>query len=425
MQNSARIEGLWWTPDNPSQRLFGSLDCEVGAESSLRLVVPNCLGQVAEFPPESTKIIYGEAAAGNRVTLLGAICVKAHRFGPESLASSTYSIHRILHGDHLPTSDSILANTLTYEINHLAGWMQYLDLFKGCFRSDNAETSYKKPPLVRFRVGSNIQAEIATAHSVGLETEKATISASTTLRLSCSEGFTVSQTAKFAQIFADLLHFATMRDVRPTRIQAFRDGYGVEINGKIVRHPLAIITPFLRPKEEPEVLSGAFTFTYPDIADRTQEVFDNWFRMRTMFEEALTCYFSVHRNSLPYPLALLSMAQALEAYHGVETGTIEHRKFPLEKRIRELVDRHATVLFGLVDCPESFAKKVSDTRNYFTHHNPESLERGGTSDPAEVNRLTDDLRSLFQVCVLSDLGISAGRFKGRLRSAKPRFVACP
>jgi hypothetical protein len=54
------------------------------------------------------------------------------------------------------------------------------------------------------------------------------------------------------------------------------------------------------------------------------------------------------------------------------------------------------------------------TRNHYTHHNPKWKATGKVAERAELVRLNEKLRLLFQMCVLTDLQIPDDRFP-RLR----------
>jgi hypothetical protein len=75
---------------------------------------------------------------------------------------------------------------------------------------------------------------------------------------------------------------------------------------------------------------------------------------------------------------------------------------------------HASSLSGLVANRDAFAAEVAKTRNYYTHHNPDDLATGAVAKRAELVRMNEKLRLVFQMCVLTDLGIPADRFN-RLR----------
>ncbi len=107
-------------------------------------------------------------------------------------------------------------------------------------------------------------------------------------------------------------------------------------------------------------------------------------------------------------MAHLSLAQALEAYHGIKFRS--HRDRGLRAKISESATTHAVNLRGLVTDLDGFAAEVGKTRNHYTHHNPADLALGGVAERADLVRMNEKLKLLFQMCVLSDLGIPAGRF---------------
>jgi hypothetical protein len=71
-------------------------------------------------------------------------------------------------------------------------------------------------------------------------------------------------------------------------------------------------------------------------------------------------------------------------------------------------------LKGLVDNVTDFAEAVRDNRHYYTHHNPEDLKAGRVVKGSKLIRLNEKLKLIFQMCVLTEMGIHTDRFQ-RLR----------
>lgn len=166
---------------------------------------------------------------------------------------------------------------------------------------------------------------------------------------------------------------------------------------------------------EPECeipISHYWIFRFEDVRGDFADFIGEWLKYVQKFAEPLNCYSSTIYHSLTGELAHLSLTQALEAYHGIQFSS--HHKHEFKAKIEELCSLHADSLKGLVDDIPDFSERVLCTRNYYTHHNPKWLLTGKVAKKAELVRLNEKLRLLFQMCVLTDLKIPADRFS-RLR----------
>jgi hypothetical protein len=104
----------------------------------------------------------------------------------------------------------------------------------------------------------------------------------------------------------------------------------------------------------------------------------------------------------------LGLAQALESYHRIANA--QEREFLL-KRAREIFEDHsevANIYFKFAD-RDTFATKVKDTRNYFSHWS-ENLKDKAVKDK-ELHLLTKDLQLLLELCIMTQLGFDIDRIR--------------
>jgi hypothetical protein len=167
--------------------------------------------------------------------------------------------------------------------------------------------------------------------------------------------------------------------------------------------------------------SPRWLFHYKDVRQRFAELFRMWLDYADRFDEALGCYAATVYHSLPETMKHLSLTQALEAYHGVKFQS--HNTLGFKTKIEELANAHAASLRGLVDDIPAFAAEVKLTRDYYTHHNPEKLETGKVAVQDKLFRMNEKLRLLFQMCVLTDIGVPSDRFDRLRRQLATTFVS--
>jgi hypothetical protein len=90
--------------------------------------------------------------------------------------------------------------------------------------------------------------------------------------------------------------------------------------------------------------------------------------------------------------------------------------------LREIFDRHPqSVAFIIGDKKKDrkgFIHKVWATRNYLTHYDEGLKEQ--TLRGQELYRVTRQLRSLIEICLLHEIGMKDGDIKKRLTRKPPR-----
>jgi hypothetical protein len=161
-----------------------------------------------------------------------------------------------------------------------------------------------------------------------------------------------------------------------------------------------------------EFLAERWMFQFKDVQANFGEFMAMWLEYLKKFDEALGCYYTMIYHRLPHGVAHLCLTQALDAYHGIKYVSHEERGFA--DKVRELIGAHEDSLRGIVDDATDFATTVLHNRNYYTHHNPRWKQEGRIVSGSSLYRLNEKLRLIFQMCVLTDIGIPPDRF-GRLR----------
>jgi hypothetical protein len=193
---------------------------------------------------------------------------------------------------------------------------------------------------------------------------------------------------------------------------AYKNSHGYQVGDRGIDQDIEICGSVLREPTSELPISDFWVFRFEDVAGNFAEFMRRWLEYTERFHEALDCYSCTIYNPLTDVLHHLSLTQALEAYHGVKFAS--HHEQDFKAKIEELATNHAASLGRLVDNPAEFAERVLCTRNYYTHHNPKWLKTGKVAEKAELCRMSEKLKLLFQMCVLADIGIPTDRFS-RLR----------
>jgi hypothetical protein len=191
-------------------------------------------------------------------------------------------------------------------------------------------------------------------------------------------------------------------------------------------------------------------FVLSDIADRFQLCLRNWFRKEERLRATLGFYLAaVYEPRLYLEHTFLGLTVAFEVYHanrfgGSKAAKAERRRrasavlariprtdpdyfwaqqrltaggeLSLTERLEDIFRRHHAVLGQLSsgDLPG----RVGDTRNYLVHH-PADLE-GHAAQGVELQRITESLKLILQVCLLYELGFSTDWLRSFVRE-RTRF----
>jgi hypothetical protein len=195
-------------------------------------------------------------------------------------------------------------------------------------------------------------------------------------------------------------------------VTGYKDGHGYTVGETWLDQDIEIVSSILsEPKSEPRFPEN-WLFQFTNLRGDFATFVGSWLKYTEDYAESLGCYSSTVYHSLTSELAHLSITQALEAYHGVKFSS--HHKQDFQTKVRQLTMPHLSSLYGLIENIDDFAERVLCTRNYLTHHNPRWLKTGKVAQRAELIRLNEKLRLIYQMCVLTDLGIPSQRF-GLLR----------
>lgn len=183
-------------------------------------------------------------------------------------------------------------------------------------------------------------------------------------------------------------------------------------------------------------------FRYSDVEDNLEKYLNTWFDKREELKPLFDLYFGLVYNSNIYlHLQLLTLTQALEAYHRrmyggqyvseeeyqaisksmkeaipgnvendfrqkLKTSLKYQNEYSLIKRLKlilkEVLSPYSEIVEGLVGNVDQFSSQVKDTRNYLTHYSQELEDESITNYQNQI-QLTQKLKILVQLCLLREL----------------------
>lgn len=185
---------------------------------------------------------------------------------------------------------------------------------------------------------------------------------------------------------------------------------------------------------------------FEEISIELPSILKKWFDYQDRFDSMLNLYFATEFNrSLYINHQFLFLAQALETYHNDNdkfiTSILNKSEFKkkrqrifkavesdgtalakadkewlaeklhhanqktLADRLDDILNQYPKDIAKFIKNRADFAEKVRHTRNFYTHFDKDLERKGKTAKGNELVLLTEQMRTLLQVCVFRDIGI--------------------
>lgn len=403
------IHGLWWLPTNPSERWIGTLSLTPDRSPRLDLSVPKGF---FSLPLQNTPVpvIQGCDECGRPITLLAPHFPSSH--GGAALTQLSFSGGYAILGIELAGASAFVVNSLSFRIQHLYEWAGISGFQKNEHLLHDLRIHYIRPEDQVFAIDSDLSVEFRAAYSLKNGFREKRIEEDLIVGFQSKEGINLSRLKELLGAFRYLLHFAVLNKAFPMKITAEKDNHGYTVGDQYISHEIEIWHSGIRERVESESAPDRWVFRFSDLQSRFSDFFKNWLKFLRDFQEAAGCYSTTIYHSLTAEVQFLCLTQALEAYHGIKNAS--HQRTNFRTKIRELAILYGSHLSGLVSNIEDFVDIVRDNRNYYTHHNPAGLTSGRVLGGSDLLRLNEKLKLIFQMCVLTEIGIPADRF-ARLR----------
>ena len=328
-----------------------------------------------------------------------------------SLSQVEYSAHYAILNLNVSNQDEFQVNEFTLRMQYLQGWFGVTG-FSGADQNPTDQVvciRYKNPEDESFLVTDDLSVRFRPSYTVHNGLNEHRLQEYLSVSFVSKKGMSLSQCKELLNDFRLMLHFATLEKIYPLEMKARKDGHGLTHDGEFYPQDIEMWNSIIRDDVAVDWHPGEWVFKFTDVRKTFSGFFSNWIKLTGDYEEALSCYTTTIYHRLPDSIEHLCLTQALEAFHGIKYASHEQRNFC--SKIQELADNYKNHLKGLVDDVTEFAETVRDNRHYYTHHNPEDLKAGRVLKGAKLIRLNEKLKLIFQMCVLTEMGISTECFQ--------------
>jgi hypothetical protein len=395
------IVGQWWLPSAPEEKWVGTLAVEPNKAASLSVTIPR---PIRLFEMKAPPVIHGHDKQGRPISLLFPGWPQTS--SGMAMAQATFKAGYAVLGIHLVTASEFRVNVLTLRAQHLYDWLGITGFQRVPWDSSvTYRIDYCRPEDQFFQITAELRLKIHPTDEFCPGSPEAVIREDICLSFYSQSGLDLKRCQQLITALRHLLHLAALSPVYMLSISGTKAGYGYDLGGRFSHHDLTIHNSIIREPVEPD---PRWVFRFTDLQPRFAQFFAQWLDFLERYDEAFGCYSTTVYHRLPDSVEHLCLTQALEAYHGIKHESHKSQDFPA--KIQDLATQFLPHLQGLVPDPAAFAEAVRDNRNYYTHHNPKWLQAGRVVDKSALLRLNEKLKLLFQMCLLSEIGIPVDRF---------------
>ncbi len=405
MEEPKTIKGFWWRPGASNARWFGILK-QTG--SNIELTCYSDTGPIPLVDGTPGGTLHGRDERARPVTLLIVSLDGSRSTG--AMASVRLDVGYVLVGVHVKNIESFKVRAADVRIQQLYGWLGLtgFNCQTNTPSSANVGITYTPPDWIVHQMGDSgdrICLGLDTINTMRGPSQK--VEEQATVSFESDTGFDFKQVRDLITAMRTLLHFAILKPVYTVAIRLRDVDSSEEGEGSSARR-VEVWSKAFHESETEFPHDSSWVFRFADFSDSFSSFFARWLRFRAENDEALGCYTTTIYSGLTSPVKNLCLTQALDAYHGVRFES--HANPGFKSKIVELCNLSGAALEGLVDDIPGFAVQVKDTRDYFTHHNPDDLAtRNVVTGTTELIRLNEKLKILFQSLVLVDIGVPEDR----------------
>ncbi len=454
---SFKLEGTWWLPDSPDNRISGTLryDPKEGAHLELIGSFSLDIGLRSQSKVPNQTIILGSSVNGKAITLYKCY-EKSFKINFPGLPRSVFFANVIFIGYHFDTEEKILFDEIAISFSDLSSWVS-ISGFK------NEVESF--PDIGKHKLSFIYE----TPKDISLELGDTEIRITFRLDVQAHRFSAINLTQKVFIVFkpTSAIDFLTYFD---GMVKGFRDFLSFALgratyfddvigksklnmtkldDGKIVQNEIRIYLRSTSLTESSRTFDAMdMMFTYNDVADELGICLRNWFQKYPTLGPTYGLFLgSLYNPSIYLDHEFLSLAQALESYHRRTLGgkyisdetylpqynafldAIDSRTGPdfkeslkgkltylneysLSKRMKDLRIIFNEYISVILKPDDPFIADICNTRNYLTHYDERlsSLAKSGE----DLYWLVEKMRAMLSICLLAEIEMPPDKIKSLL-----------
>jgi hypothetical protein len=369
MSTPREIEGFWWFPPDQERRWFGTLLLEPETSPSLSLKSADGISAGFLFPLRP-QVVHGETSRGS-VTLLHPMQRSVRCSG--AISTNDYHVGIAILGVHISSRQELLVNQVSLSVQNLHEWFGGTGFVQSSCGDNGMLIRHRSKELVEARLNDDLRTALAPQVSLSANARERQVSENTIWRFDSRAGLSLNACLKLQDTVRHLLHFALLRPIHLSRMVATKEGVGQQIGDRFVATEIEVWMSNMKADDQPEPIPALWVFRFADLGEDFGGAFSRWLSFCDEFAEALDCYHGTVYHRLPATIAFLSLTQALEAFQSIRQQSFRGPPHLIGK-LETMLAPAASFLPDRMPDSRAYAERVKETRHYYTHHNPESLD---------------------------------------------------
>jgi len=449
--------GIWWLPDNKGEAIAGKLHFDPNEGTVLDLAGSFQKMEDVNRAPDP-EIILGSISAGKavgkNVTLYRCRRTKSDlsSVGP-SASTSSFNIYDAFIGVHFTEKEDIRFRKLSIHYSYLDEWVNIHGLnIQRFLDGKEIVIKYSKPESICANIGENYKISIdfePIVRTFPIMKKEISVKERTYITVEASEEKSYDECFGIVHQIQKSLSLWIMEPVYPLTIKGVTELNKQEMKGKAYYPPVEIYHGLRDiPKVPERLLRFDMAFTFKDISGKFEVFLKNWFDKIDLLEPVYDLYSeSLYNPFMSCEHQFLNAIHALESYHrrtycgeylkgedyerirGVLVAAIPAKvkgafkdslksrikygnELSLRTRLKEIIDKHTVVFTELIKGKTTFTNTAVDTRNHYVHRLKERKETVAIGN--DLFLLTQQLRILLEICLLTELGFSPSEIKSFL-----------
>lgn len=417
MKSDLYIEGYWWLPEDPENKIAGILHYKPEKELELKLF--------GDFGPDEDFIlkysnsersapdtIFGEDQDANMITLFVLSFGKRYRNFSSLFPLIHYKVRYCIKGAHISSKDENIFDQIEVELELLTHWINSYPFRVSIPIKDNKLTegftiSYSGLESSQpFDINDGFELSLnARAAYTDIYEEEITIRQRYVASIKSKERASFSNLLQKCYRFRWFLNMATLKDNSFLALRLYSDQYFRKLlNTEKIPTPIEIFFKETGEEKESNKFVNNFRslFLYKDIEDILPEILKKWFAFDNNMVPILHhLNDSIKKKPIFSSVDFLIIVQALEGYHHRFFDREPEKKKSIESRLINLRNHFTKDVLIVREIDMSL---VANSRNYYSHfYSKSSMIQ--IADGSTLFHLTRKLRHLLICCFLHEIGV--------------------
>jgi len=453
-------QGSWCLPDKYHSPLFGELIYE--DNKHLKLTINGVFIDINGREIRSFPIIHGFIGDGTRLTLYSSHAIQNERIFPDFAAKegtirsyargkSVILCSSAFVGVHINKKEKVVFDKLYLNFENQELWLgeEMIDIQANTSHPD-VKVIYNFPEVKEYELNNfKLKIRYENWEQLGLFCVNDVVNFRSVIEIDFHGPIFIDEIYK---IVIHIRNFISLFSGYPTNLNSISLNYR-ELDKNTAVNMLFHRRKFL-PIYNPDIFPSSMITKFNRLPN-PGKLLNNWFDKQNYLEPVFDLYFAIMYNPMMYITnRLLLLTQALETYHirTFDSEILDEDKFDdlkkylteiveklperefqshfkvkikymnkknLRKRLREIINKFGYLKNVLNIDDRGFVDKIVITRNYYTHYDPEDLEKA--IKLKELNPFINNLRIILAVIILDEIGLSEDEIKKYIQRDRYRY----